>query len=162
MSWMIHRIDDRLIHGQVVIAWGERLRPRRIVVADDASASNAWERDLLATAAPGIEVDVLPLAETAARYGLEAAREGGAFLLVRSLAAALRLVEDGAPVPRFTLGGLHYAPGKDKVNEYVYLDAADRRAARALLEHGVKLEVQDVPASRPIALEDLDLSVRSA
>lgn len=162
MSWMIHRIDDRLIHGQVVIAWGERLHPRRIVVADDAAAANAWERDLLATAAPGVEVEVVPVAEAAARHAAEAAREGGAFLLVRDLAAALRLVEGGAQVPLFTLGGLHYALGKEKVNEYVYLDAADRRAARALLERGVKLEAQDVPASRPVALADLDASVRSA
>jgi mannose/fructose/N-acetylgalactosamine-specific phosphotransferase system component IIB len=162
MSWMIHRVDDRLIHGQVVIAWGERLRPRRIVVADDASAAVEWERELLATAAPGVDVTVTTVAEAAAGYADEASRSGGAFLLVRDLAAALTLVEAGANVPSFTLGGLHYAAGKDKVHEYVYLDAADRRAARALIERGVKLEVQDVPASRPVPLESLDASVLSA
>ena len=44
MSWLLHRVDDRLIHGQVVIAWGGRMRPRRIWVVDDASAADAWER----------------------------------------------------------------------------------------------------------------------
>ena len=39
MSWMIHRIDDRLIHGQVVIAWGERLRGLRLT-------ERVWEPDL--------------------------------------------------------------------------------------------------------------------
>ena len=160
MSWTIHRIDDRLIHGQVVIAWGERLHPRRILIADDGAAANPWERDLLGSAAPGIAVEVVPLAEAASRYAAEAAREGGAFLLVRDLEAARRLVELGAAVPTFTLGGLHYAPGKEKVNEYVYLDANDRRAARELLERGVRLEVQDVPATRPTALAELDASVR--
>ena len=42
MSWVLHRVDDRLIHGQVVIAWGHRLHPRRIWVVDDASAGNEW------------------------------------------------------------------------------------------------------------------------
>jgi mannose/fructose/N-acetylgalactosamine-specific phosphotransferase system component IIB len=162
MSWLLHRIDDRLIHGQVVIAWGQRLHPRRIVIADDATAANAWERDLLSTAAPGIEVDVYTVAVAAADYAREAAKPGGAFLLVRDLATALAIVELGTPVPSFTLGGLHYAPGKDKINEYVYLDDADRGAARALLARGVRLDVQDVPASRPHPLADLDAALRPA
>ena len=156
MSWVLHRIDDRLIHGQVVIAWGQRLNPRRIWVVDDASAANAWERELLSTAAPGVEVQVLAVADAVARHAEEALAAGHAFLIVRDLRTALALVEGGARVAAFNLGGLHYAPGKVKVNEYIYLDAADRRAARALLERGVGLEVQDVPASRSQALLELD------
>jgi mannose/fructose/N-acetylgalactosamine-specific phosphotransferase system component IIB len=162
MSWMTHRVDDRLIHGQVVIAWGERLHPERIVIADDAAAANDWERDLLASAAPGIEVRVLSVADAAAEHGAESQRAGGAFLLMRGLGTALALVERGARIPVLTLGGLHYAAGKDKISEYVYLDADDRRAARELLVRGVRLEVQDVPASRPQPLESLDPALRPA
>jgi mannose/fructose/N-acetylgalactosamine-specific phosphotransferase system component IIB len=156
MSWLLHRVDDRLIHGQVLIAWGERLRPARIWVVDDAVAANAWERELLAGAAPGADVRVVTVAAMAAAWAGEDAGAGGAFLLVRDLGTALALVEAGAAVPRFNLGGLHYAPGKDKVNEYIYLDAADRARARALLARGVALEVQDVPGARPEALTALD------
>ena len=162
MSWVTQRVDDRLIHGQVVIAWGERLHPERIVVADDASAANDWERELLASAAPGIQVSVLSVDDAAATHGAEAQRPGGAFLLVRSLTTALALVERGAHIPLLTLGGLHYAAGKDKISDYVYLDEADRRAARALISRGVRLEVQDVPASRPQPLESLDSQLRTA
>ena len=59
-------------------------------------------------------------------------------------------------MPGFNLGGLHYRPGRDKVNEYIYLDADDRARARALLARGIALDVQDVPASRPLALRALD------
>ncbi len=155
MSWALVRIDDRLLHGQVVVAWGQRLRPARIVVADDAAAANDWERELLATSVPGVEVRVVPLAEGAAGWAAEAAAPGTAFLLVRSLSAALALVEAGARPSAINVGGLHYAPGKDKVNDYVFLDDADRAAARALIGHGVALEVQDVPASRPEPLATL-------
>ena len=155
MSWILHRVDDRLIHGQVVIAYGARLQPKRIWVADDAAAASTWERSLLLSAAPGIEVRVVTVAEAAAAYAAETGESGGAFLLVRDLAAALALVEAGAPVPSLTLGGLHYAPGKSKVNEYIYLDDLDLLAARALLERGVRLEVQDVPATRVQSLRAL-------
>lgn len=156
MSWLLHRVDDRLIHGQVVIAWQHRLRPQRIWVVDDASAASAWERELLESLAPGVAVRVLGVPQAAAEHAAEAAVPGGAFLLVRDLGTALALVEAGAAVERFNLGGLHYAPGKDKVNEYIYLDADDRAAARALLARGVALEVQDVPASRAQPLGALD------
>jgi len=156
MSWLIHRVDDRLIHGQVVVAWGARLRPRRMWVVDDAAAASPWERDLLAGAAPGVEVRVLTVAEGAAGHAEEAVAEGGALLLVRDLATARALVEAGAAVTSYNIGGLHYAAGKDKINEYVYLDDADRAHARALLDRGVALVVQDVPATRPQALTALD------
>jgi mannose/fructose/N-acetylgalactosamine-specific phosphotransferase system component IIB len=155
MSWVLQRVDDRLIHGQVVIAYGARLQPRRIWVADDAAAGSTWERSLLVSAAPGIEVRVLTVTEAAAAYAGEAGEAGGAFLLVRGLAEALALVEAGAPVASFNLGGLHYAPGKVKANEYIYLDDRDREIARALLERGVALDVQDVPATRAQSLRAL-------
>ncbi len=156
MSWVLHRVDDRLIHGQVVVAWGQHLHPQRMWVVDDASAASAWERDLLAAAAPGVEVRVVTVAEAAESYAREAEAEGTAFLLARTIGTALALVEAGAAVRTLTLGGIHYAPGRTKVNEYIYLDAEDRARARRLLEHGVAVEVQDVPASRPQALTALD------
>jgi mannose/fructose/N-acetylgalactosamine-specific phosphotransferase system component IIB len=156
VSWLLHRVDDRLIHGQVVIAWQQRLHPQRMWVVDDASAASAWERELLESLAPGVAVRVLTVSEAVAGHAAEAGAAGGAFLLVRDLGTALALVESGAAVERFNLGGLHYAPGKDKVNEYIYLDAGDRAAARALIARGVALEVQDVPASRPQPLGALD------
>jgi mannose/fructose/N-acetylgalactosamine-specific phosphotransferase system component IIB len=156
VTWVLQRVDDRLIHGQVVVAWGGRLRPRRIWVVDDASAANAWERELLGSAVPGVEVRVVTVAEAAAGYAGEAAAEGAAFLILRSLDTALALLESGAEVRALNLGGLHYAPGRSKVNEYIYLDEADRDRARQLHARGVRLEVQDVPASRPQPLAALD------
>lgn len=156
MSWILHRIDDRLIHGQVLVAWGGRLNPDRIWLVDDAVAGNDWERQLYLDAAPGIEVRVVSVADAAIAHAAEAGARGTAFLLVRDLATALRLVEAGAVVRAFNVGGLHYAPGRTKLNEFVYLDDADRVAARALLARGVALEAQDVPASRPQALAALE------
>jgi mannose/fructose/N-acetylgalactosamine-specific phosphotransferase system component IIB len=159
MSWLNQRVDDRLIHGQVVVAWGSALRFARLVVVDDQSAASPWERDLFASAAPDAKVSVLSVTEAAAAWSAERAAPGGAMLVVRDLSTARALVESGAEVPVFTLGGLHYAPGKTKVNEYHYLGDADREDARALLARGVRLEVQDVPATRPQALVALDPTV---
>jgi mannose/fructose/N-acetylgalactosamine-specific phosphotransferase system component IIB len=156
MSWILHRIDDRLIHGQVLVAWGGRLNPDRIWLVDDAVAGNDWERQIYLEAAPGVDVRVVSVAAAAAAHAAEAGAPGTAFLLVRDLATAMRLVEAGADVRMFNVGGLHYAPGRTKLNEFVYLDDADRGVARALLARGVALIAQDVPASRPQGLAALE------
>jgi len=156
VSWALHRIDDRLIHGQVLVAWGARLDPARIWVVDDGVAASEWERELFREAAPGIEVRVASVAEAAAAHAGEAEAPRAAFLLVRDLDTARRLAEAGARVAEWNVGGLHYAPGKEKVNDYVYLDERDRESAKALLAGGARLIVQDVPASRPLPLGTLD------
>lgn len=161
MSWVLHRVDDRLVHGQVLVAWGQRLMPDRIWVVDDGVAASSWERDLFRDSAPDIDVRVATVAEAAAAHAAETAAGGRAFLLVRDLATARRLVELGAVVGDWNIGGLHYAPGKDKVNDYVYLDAADREDARALIQAGTGLVVQDVPASRPQTLGSMDAALSS-
>lgn len=161
MSWVLHRIDDRLIHGQVLVAWGQRLDPVRIWVVDDGVAASPWERELFREAAPGIEVRVASVAEAAASYVDEAESPGGAFLLVRDLITARRLAESVPGARDWNVGGLHYAPGKDKVNDYVYLDDADRADARVLLGLGATLSVQDVPASRSAPLASLDPGIAS-
>ncbi len=155
MSWALVRVDDRLVHGQVVLAWGGRLHPRRIVVADDDAAASEWERELLSSAAPGVEVSVLGLERAAAEFAAEAGAEPPSLLLLRDLRSCLELARRGAALGKVNLGGLHYAPGKQKINDYVYLDSADRAALREMRSLGVSFEVQDVPATRPVALPEL-------
>ena len=46
MAIVLYRVDERLIHGQVVLGWGRELRPGRYVVVDDALAESEWEQEL--------------------------------------------------------------------------------------------------------------------
>jgi mannose/fructose/N-acetylgalactosamine-specific phosphotransferase system component IIB len=150
MSLALVRIDDRLVHGQVVLIWGQSLSAQCLLVADDAVASNPWERDLMGTTAENMEVQVVTVAELPERLELEKDRTGATILLLRSPAVALAAVEAGADLPEISIGGLHYAPGKKKILNYLYLGEEDERALRALVARGVRLLAQDVPASRPI------------
>ncbi len=44
MSVVLYRVDDRLIHGQVVVGWGQRLGVGFIVLVDDGVQANDWEQ----------------------------------------------------------------------------------------------------------------------
>ena len=68
MSLRLVRIDDRLIHGQVVAVWLRALGAKRIVIVDDATARDEFLREVLTLAAPhGVPVEVHDIASGAGR-----------------------------------------------------------------------------------------------
>ena len=153
MSLALLRVDDRLIHGQVLLGWGPSLDPARYVVVDDGLSADPFERALLESSASGTPVEVLGVEMAATRLAALSGDPGATVVLVRALPEAARLVaalaRNGALPQAINLGGLHYAPGKTRVHDAVYLDRADRAALAALNDLGVRVVVQDVPATRP-------------
>jgi mannose/fructose/N-acetylgalactosamine-specific phosphotransferase system component IIB len=49
MKVQLFRIDDRLIHGQVVIGWANYLKSNRILLCDEEIMQNGWEKELYLT-----------------------------------------------------------------------------------------------------------------
>lgn len=150
MTLVLARVDDRLVHGQVVLAWAATLRATRLLVADDGAARAEWERQLMQVSAGDLTVEVFPVVETAVRLEGEKAKSGAAILLFRSPAAALAAVEAGAAIDELNLGGLHHAPGREPVLDYLYLNEQDKEALRRLEERGVRLSARDLPSSRAL------------
>ena len=153
MSVALVRVDDRLLHGQVLIAWGCALSVARYLIVDDALAQSPFERSLVESCGGEAPVEVTTLASGTPRLVAEEHRPGATIVLVRGLPQALDLVRAmraaGGTVDMVNLGGLHHAAGKERVHDYVYLDAADRTALAALHDLGVRVSVQDVPAATP-------------
>ena len=154
MSVALVRVDDRLVHGQVVVGWGRVLHPKRIWVADDGVAENPWEIELLRATAEGVEIEVCSVAGAAEAMRDESGRAGSAIFLFRTLPAAARAHRGGAEFSELQIGGLHFERGKERVLDYLYLDDADREAARRLTEGGVRVYAQDVPGGRSVPVAD--------
>jgi mannose/fructose/N-acetylgalactosamine-specific phosphotransferase system component IIB len=150
---VLFRVDDRLIHGQVVLGWGTFLKPDRIVLADDLVASNEWERDLYASAAPPeIKVSILALTEAAAQLKAGIFDGEKVILLVKHPKNVLSLMDLGLPVSEVNVGGIHYREGREKVLENVYLDPDERSIMRELVKRGVTLDGRALPSSKTVTL----------
>ncbi|MGH7681449.1 MAG: PTS sugar transporter subunit IIB [Candidatus Eiseniibacteriota bacterium] len=154
MPLLLARIDDRLIHGQVVHGWGGALRPTLLVIVSDELRANPERAELYLFAVPdGARGRVVSVAEALApEFAAEVARER-TLLLFPSLEEALRLVEGGYPLSEVNVGGLHHAPGKGEVLPYVFLDAADRERMRALIRRGATVYAQDLPSNARHSVE---------
>ena len=152
----LYRIDDRLIHGQVVVGWGQPLDLRFIVLVDDEVASSDWEQELYRMGVPP-EMDVyFESVESAVRRHAEFAQDGRPGLMVTGDIETMRRLVDGVDaIKRVNLGGVHHRAGRVQRLRYVFLTADEERALRALSARGVSVTAQDVPAARPVPLDDI-------
>ena len=150
---VLFRVDDRLIHGQVILGWGSVLRPDRIILADDEVASNEWEKNLYAASVPPeIKVSILPLPEAAAQLKRGIFDTERVILLVRHPKDVVALMDLGLPVGEVNVGGLHFREGRQKLLDNVYIDGEERNIMRELVKRGVILDGRAVPGSRAVKL----------
>ena len=157
MSIVLYRVDERLIHGQIVVAWGNELHPDEIVVVDDDLAQSTWEQELYAM---GLPDDLSTRFESVAdaRDHLPDWRGSKArvVVLTRDVATMRRLASEGSMRgDEVNIGGIHYAPGREAVLPYDYLSRAEMNEMDALQNEGVRVSARDLPGSRRVDLKDM-------
>lgn len=157
MSVVLYRVDERLIHGQVVLGWGRRLHPARYVVVDDALTGSEWEQDLYRLSVDA-SVALEFLATEEAREALPGFRADAVrtVILTRDVDHMRRLAAGGLMEgEEVNLGGLHHRPGRSEVRSYLHLDEGDRACVRQLSDAGVNVTGQDLPEAVRVPLDDL-------
>lgn len=157
MPVALFRIDERLIHGQVVMGWGPHLRPEHYVVVDDALTASEWEQDLYRLGLPETAtVEFLCVGDAVARIEVLEADPRVTIVLTRSVAAMAGLAADGALRGKeVNVGGVHHAPGRTERLPYVFLDSQDEASLRALKDLGAVVTARDLPRSRAVGLSSL-------
>ncbi len=155
MTLVLYRIDDRLIHGQVVVGWGQPLDLKFIVLVDDTVAASEWEQELYRMGVPP-EMDVYFHTAADAIGALDKYRhESRPGLLLTGDIPTMRKLVEGAGVDTVNVGGIHSKPGRVQRMRYVFLTPDEERDLRDLASRGVKITAQDVPGARPVSLDDL-------
>jgi len=157
MSIVLTRVDDRLVHGQVVIGWGRPLALDRIVLVDDTVRASPWEQELYRMAAPDeMALEFLSPAEAAPRIMSWSDNRERVMVLVGSIDAAADLVRR-APggIRKLNLGGIHAGAGRQERLSYLHLSPSELETLIDMERNGLEVSAQDVPGSRPVPLRDL-------
>jgi PTS system mannose-specific IIB component len=157
MALKLVRVDDRLIHGQVVAVWLKAVGADRIIIVDDRTAQDAFLTEVLTLAAPpGVPVEVHGLADGIERVARAASDEEQVFVLMRSPITALRLREAGVPFETLNVGGIGAGPGRKPLYKNISANAEELEAMRALERSGTRVELRIVPDDRGVAFASLD------
>lgn len=152
----VYRIDDRLIHGQVVVGWGQPLNIKFIVLVDDSVAASDWEQDLYRMGVPpGVDVAFVSLALAVADVDQWERDARPGIVLTGDIDTMRRLVEGAPAVRKVNLGGVHHSAGRIQRLRYVFLSPGEEAMLREMAARGVEVTAQDVPAARPLPLEQV-------
>ena len=150
MSVLLARVDDRLIHGQVVVGWARALEADCLVVANDAVAADPMQRTLMPMAVPPhMKVAILRLSEAAEAVAKGLLPGKRTILLFASLPDAAQFRRSGGPLKELNIGGIRLAPGRQVLRTAVALGPDDVLAARELAAAGTVMSLRMVPGEAP-------------
>ncbi|MEO7367613.1 MAG: PTS sugar transporter subunit IIB [Gemmatimonadaceae bacterium] len=159
MSIALYRIDDRLIHGQVVVGWGQPLNIGFIVLVDDNVACCDWEQDLYRMGVPP-EMEIVfadvPSAVTNHDVYLNDSRRG--IIVTPDIDTMRRLVDGVGTIKYVNVGGIHHRTDRTPRLRYVFLTQEEANSLAELSEAGVLVTAQDVPNARQVQVSDLLVS----
>ena len=155
MPVSLYRIDDRLIHGQVVVGWGQPLDIGFIVLVDDAVAACDWEQDLYRMGVPPeMELVFSDVGSAIGQHAAYVADPRRGIVLTPDVETMCRFAA-GTGIREVNVGGLHHRAGRSERLRYVFLAPAEEMELKKLIESGVKVTAQDVPTARPVPMNEV-------
>lgn len=156
MDIQLFRIDDRLIHGQVVIGWASCLNTKKIILCDDSVCDNEWEKELYLSCVPeNICSSILSVKDMAAYLKDESNDFRSTIIVVNSPKVVEKLINLGAQIKKVNIGGIHFNDGREKYLSYVYLNDDDIESFKRSMKSGTRFECQDIPSGKKIPVEEL-------
>lgn len=141
------RIDNRLIHGQVIETWLPYTGAGVIVVANDELAADDLQQEIMSLAIPGdTRSTFLPVDRISERMPRLGSRRGESVLVLFSgCADARRAFEGGFGFTSLNVGNVHYGPGRRQISPSVALSDEDEQCLRFFIRQGVSLDFRCVP-----------------
>ena len=148
MGKLYVRVDDRLIHGQTIVAWCPTLRIEEIIAVDDASAQNPVLKSILTMGVPKNYVtNVVTTAEANAL--LEEKSDKNRLVIVKVPEKLGELGDNISDCEQLILGNMAKRP--DTVHKIsgatgiFYLSEADVKLLDNLAERGMDIVFHQLP-----------------
>jgi mannose/fructose/N-acetylgalactosamine-specific phosphotransferase system component IIB len=157
MALKLVRVDDRLIHGQVVTIWLKAIHAKRIVIVDDRTARDEFLKEIIELAAPrDVPTEIHEIAPGIARIEALLAIDEPIFVLMRSPVTAVKLREAGIEFPVLNVGGMGAGPGRKPLYRNISASPEEIEAMRRLEALGTRVELRIVEQDRPVWFTSVD------
>lgn len=155
LNIVLTRIDDRLIHGQVITAWAKITQGNRIIVVDDEIAEDPFMVKVLKMAAPSsIKVEIFTIHDAAVALQGEDTGEK-VIILVKNPSTVLGLVQGGVSIKELNLGGMGAMQGRKQLYRNISISEDEKNVFKELIALGVNVFVQIVPDANKMPIDTL-------
>ncbi|MGC8866733.1 MAG: PTS sugar transporter subunit IIB [Elusimicrobiales bacterium] len=145
----IYRVDDRLIHGQVVENWLDFFSINCIVIVNDDIVSDELRKNIMRFAVPH-SVNVFFI-KTDELVSFRSDDSKNYLFLFENLRDVMKCIDMGAKIDRLNLGGIHFAHGRNfTLGKVVYLSGEECEILKRLISFGVDVYRQAIPQEIPV------------
>lgn len=145
------RIDDRLIHGQVIVGWLPVVDPTLIQVVNEKIVRDPLRQEMMSLSVPpSVELQfATPDEVSSTRLPF------ATLVLVASPKDAWSCTQRGIIPATFNVGGMHSRPGKTEIYEALHVNDEDRDYFQRLFQAGFQPVFQPTPQNDPEFLQDI-------
>ncbi len=156
MSIVLVRVDQRLLHGQVVEGWVPFLKADTVVVADDAIAADPISLIAMNAACPSrVKLSVMNLVQAAAAAAAGSMPGKRTLLLVGSVQSLDVIWRGGCRAERVNVGNVPVGPGRARVTPSVALSKDEVATLDGIAASGATVEAKAVPKERGVDLKGI-------
>ena len=154
------RIDDRLIHGQIMTQWSRLYSPTEIMVGDDETCRDSFMTEVLLLERPrvallniGAEESKGMALQKEAYALLQEAGEERILMLVKVPETVEALVDRGVEIRALNVGGMCKRAGRSTLYRNISSSPAENETLLRLQKRGVRVYVQVVPEDKEMEID---------
>lgn len=152
---VLARVDDRLIHGEVVTAWTPNSKANKIIIIDDEVAKDQFNVRVVKALAPaGTKVIVYDVEKASEKLMVPGAAGERLMLLTKSPTTYARLIRNGVPIKEVNLGGAGIRGERKPFINNVALSPQEVKDCEEMKKKGVRVYYQLVPEQGVIEIDD--------
>ncbi|MDV4149895.1 PTS sugar transporter subunit IIB [Clostridium sp. AL.422] len=154
------RVDERLIHGQVMTNLSKKSGANSIFIIDDLVAKDPFMTSIFNSAGgrTGLKVRILTVDDAIKEWNENQFGNFSCILLTKTISIMHQLVKGGCIIEELNLGGIAKKPGTTAIVSAVAITADDCKKLVEMRDgYGVKkIYFQSIPSSKSVDLKDAE------
>ena len=150
------RVDDRLIHGQVITQWVKVFKAQHIIVIDDKVAGDKLQKNILKFAAPPeIKVSILSADKAVETWKKNQFGTKNVFVLFKDVIQIKAMADRGVVFDEITLGNMSIVNGRKQIYKSTGFTEEEAKALFDVEKAGTRLFFQTQPTDKQESLDML-------
>ena len=144
---VLARVDDRLIHTEILTLWVPEVRANRILIVDDVVAKDKFRSKVIKEMAPkGLIIHVYGIDRAVEKLKEPPSFDGERVIVIAETPLVFEeLLKRGIRIPQHTIGGMGIRGQRKTVARRIACDEREMESIHQIIRRGVHVYFQTVP-----------------
>ncbi len=150
---LLFRVDNRLVHGQIIEAWLPYTHAKHLVIANDSLTADHLRQQIIGLAIPtGVQIYFLKILELPSF--LQKFAHEKILVILENCSDLEHALKQNMPTPRINIGNLHFAEGKKQLLPHVALNQQELEILKEISKKFI-VDFRALPTEKPRGIHEL-------